>query len=40
MRESSQLQSATNEILANTWQETECHLDVCHATNGAHIEIY
>jgi hypothetical protein len=27
-------------MLANTWQKTEYHLDVCHATNGAHIEIY
>jgi len=29
----------TSEMIANTWQETEYHLDVCHATSGAHIEI-
>jgi len=30
----------TNVILACTWLETEYHLDVCCATNGAHIDIY
>jgi len=30
---------ATNEMVANTWKETECHLDVCCATKGAHMEI-
>jgi len=29
----------TNEMLASTCPETEYHLDVCRATNGAHIEI-
>jgi hypothetical protein len=28
----------TNEMLASTWQENEYNLDVCSATNGAHIE--
>jgi hypothetical protein len=27
-------------VLTNTWQGTEYNLDMCHATNGAHIEIY
>jgi hypothetical protein len=30
----------TNEILVSTWRETEYLLDVCSATNGAHIELY
>jgi hypothetical protein len=30
----------TNEMLVNTWQETENHLDVRFATNSIHIEIY
>jgi len=30
----------TSETLANIWQETKYCLEVCHATNGAHIEIY
>jgi hypothetical protein len=29
----------TNGMLANSWPETEYHLDVCRATNGAHIEM-
>jgi hypothetical protein len=33
--ESSELQSVTNEMLTSTWSETEYHLDVCCATNGA-----
>jgi hypothetical protein len=24
----------------NTWQELECHLDICRATTGANIEVY
>jgi hypothetical protein len=28
----------TNEMLVSTWQETEHCLDVCRATDGAHIE--
>jgi hypothetical protein len=38
--ESSAAECVTNEILANTWRETEYHLDVCRAANSAHIEIY
>jgi hypothetical protein len=30
----------SSKMLANTGSETEGHHDVCHATNGAHIEIY
>jgi len=30
----------TNKMLSITWRETEYHLDVCCATNGAHIETY
>jgi len=30
----------TNEMLTSTWQETEYDLDVCHATNSAHSELY
>jgi len=29
----------TNEMLANTWQETEYCLDVCRVTNGLNIVI-
>jgi len=25
-------------MLQNVWQEAEYHLDVCRATNGAHIK--
>jgi hypothetical protein len=28
-----------SEVLTNTWQETEYHIDVHQATNGAHIKI-
>jgi len=28
------------EMLANTWQEINHHLNVCCSTNSAHIEIY
>ena len=27
-------------MLQQTWQEIEYHLDVLHATNGVHIEVY
>jgi hypothetical protein len=27
-------------MLAITWPETEYYLDVCRATNDAHIEVY
>jgi hypothetical protein len=30
----------TNEVLASKWRQTEYRLDVCRATNGAHIELY
>jgi hypothetical protein len=30
----------TNEMLFNTWQENQYHPDMCHITNGAHIETY
>jgi hypothetical protein len=26
-------------MLASTWKDTECHLDVYRATDGVHIEI-
>jgi len=29
-----------NEMATSTCPQTEYHLDVCHATNGAHIEMY
>jgi hypothetical protein len=32
--------SVTPKMLRNTWIETEYRLDVCRATNGAHVEIY
>jgi hypothetical protein len=32
--------SVTNEMLVQTWTETQYHLDVCNATNGAHTDIY
>jgi hypothetical protein len=38
LTESSELQAATNEMLASTWREN--HLDVCCATVGFHTEIY
>jgi hypothetical protein len=30
--------SVTPDVLVRVWQEMEYHLDVCRATNGAHIE--
>jgi hypothetical protein len=30
----------TIEMFASTWPETEYRLDVCRATEGAHIEVY
>jgi hypothetical protein len=32
--------TVTPDIIKRTWQEIEYHLDVCRATNGAHIETY
>jgi len=31
-------QCVTIKMLSNTWRETEYCTDMCHATNGAHIE--
>jgi len=33
-------QGITNEMAVNTCPETEHRLDVCRATNGAHIDIW
>ena len=30
----------TEDILENTWRETDCRLDVLRATKGAHVEVY
>jgi len=40
LTESTELQCITNEMFVITWRDTEYHLDVCRATNGAHIEIF
>jgi hypothetical protein len=32
--------AVTEEMLEKTWREVECRLDVCRATNGAHVEVY
>ena len=34
------VETIDEEMLKRTWTEIEYHLDVLHATNGAHIEIY
>ena len=34
------VETIDEEILKRTWTEIEYHLDVLHATNGAHIKIY
>jgi hypothetical protein len=34
------IRAATNQMLANTWQETEYCLDMCCATNSPHVDIY
>ena len=28
------------DVLENTWRETEYRLDVLHATKGAHVEVH
>ena len=28
------------DMLENTWRETDCRLDVLRATKGAHVEVY
>jgi len=30
----------TEDVLENTWRETDCRLDVLRATKGAHVEVY
>ena len=30
----------TEEMLENTWRETDCRLDALRATKGAHVEVY
>jgi len=30
----------TEDILENTWRETDCRLDVLRATKGAHVKVY
>jgi hypothetical protein len=32
--------TVTPNMLQATWNKVEYHLDICHATKGAHIEIY
>jgi len=32
--------SITENMLENTWRETDCRLDVLRATKGAHVEVY
>ena len=34
------VETIDEEILKRTWTEIEYYLNVLHATNGAHIEIY
>ena len=34
------VETIDEEMLKRTWTEIEYYLDVLHATNGAHIEIY
>jgi len=30
----------TEDMLENTWRETDCRLDVLRATKGAHVDVY
>jgi len=30
----------TEDMLENTWRETDCRLDVLRVTKGAHVEVY
>jgi len=32
--------TVTEDILENTWRETDYRLDVLRATKGAHVEVY
>ena len=34
------LDTVTVDMLARTWLEIECRLDVLRATDGAHVEVY
>ena len=39
-RITSAIKTVKGDMIQKTWQEIEFRLDVCGATNGAHIEIY
>jgi len=32
--------TVTEDMLENTWRETDYRLDVLHGTEGAHVEVY
>jgi hypothetical protein len=32
--------TVTPNMLQATWNDVKCRLDICHATKGAHVEIY
>jgi len=32
--------TVTEDMLENTWRETDYRLDVLHGTKGAHVEVY
>jgi len=34
------IETVTPEMLSRVWEETKYRLDICRATNGAHIELY
>ena len=34
------LDTVTVDMLARTWLEIECRLDILRATDGAHVEVY
>ena len=34
------IDTLTVDILARTWQKIEYQLDIVHATDGAHVEVY
>ncbi|KAG8308320.1 hypothetical protein J6590_002408 [Homalodisca vitripennis] len=39
-RISSAILTVTPDMIGRTWQEVDYRLDICRATNGAHIETY
>ena len=39
-RITSAIETVTRDMIQKTWQDIEFRLDVCRATNGAHIEMY